>query len=120
MRIQGRTLIPGRLPVGWLCVLVLGTALHFLSPLRLLDLKLLDQGFAAIRGLTARPVADSIAIIGIDDDTLRAFPEPIALWHPYLGSMLRALAQAQPRAVGVDIELPERSYDFGVEAPRLP
>jgi class 3 adenylate cyclase/CHASE2 domain-containing sensor protein len=53
-----------------------------------------------------------IALIGIDEGTLQAFPEPVALWHGYLGTILHGLARASPRAVAIDVELPTHSYDF--------
>ena len=35
----------------------------------------------------------------------------MALWHRHLGAVFGALAQAGPRAVGVDLNLPVRSFD---------
>ena len=42
----------------------------------------------------------------------KALKEPFALWHPYLGKFLQAMAAAKPAVVGLDIALPERSYQF--------
>src|SRR5262249_12829653 len=39
------------------------------------------------------------------------FPEPITLWHAHLGRLLTVLANAKPSVLGVDIILPDRSYD---------
>jgi hypothetical protein len=55
-------------------------------------------------------VAD-VVVVGIDEATLDAFPEPFALWHEPLAEVFAGLAAASPRAVGVDVALPERSYD---------
>jgi class 3 adenylate cyclase/CHASE2 domain-containing sensor protein len=104
--------IRSRMLRGWLAVLAIGMAVHFLPWTAAIDLELLDGGFAMLRQIAPKPAAAPIAIIGIDEATLEAFPEPIALWHRYVGDILRGLALAQPRAVGIDIELPERSYDF--------
>jgi adenylate cyclase len=52
-----------------------------------------------------------IVLIGIDSATLDAISPPLALWHRPLGKVLAGVAMAQPRAVAVDIALPERSYD---------
>jgi adenylate cyclase len=93
-------------------VLALGMSVQLLPPGQALDAKLLDESFAFLRRMALKPAQVDIALIGIDEATLRAFPEPIALWHRHLGEILRGIAQAGPRAVGIDIELPERSYDF--------
>ena len=53
----------------------------------------------------------SVVLVGIDEATERQYPEPHALWHRHLGTAFEALAQAGPRAVGVDINLPDRSFD---------
>jgi class 3 adenylate cyclase/CHASE2 domain-containing sensor protein len=111
-RNRTRVLGRGTLVCGWLIALCLGMVFNALPGVGLLDLKLLDAAFARIREFRPIPVDDKIAIIGIDDATLEEFPEPIALWHPYLAGILRVLAEARPAAVGIDIELPERSYDF--------
>lgn len=57
------------------------------------------------------PVENDVVLIGTDGDTEKAFPEPIALWHRHLAKTYRALALAKPRVVGVDIGLPERTFD---------
>lgn len=53
----------------------------------------------------------SVVLIGLDEASERAFPEPMALWHRQLGAAMEALALAQPRAVGLDMSLPMRSFD---------
>jgi class 3 adenylate cyclase/CHASE2 domain-containing sensor protein len=70
-----------------------------------------DQEMRLLRRLHPRPVDPDIVLVGIEDDTERHFPEPIALWHKRFAPVLHALARARPRAVGVDVVLPERSYD---------
>jgi adenylate cyclase len=52
-----------------------------------------------------------VVLVGLDEATEKAFPEPLALWHRHLGGVFEALAVAQPLAVGVDINLPMRSFD---------
>jgi class 3 adenylate cyclase/CHASE2 domain-containing sensor protein len=52
-----------------------------------------------------------VVLIGIDEATERLYPEPHALWHAHLGETFEALALARPQAVGVDISLPDRSFD---------
>lgn len=75
------------------------------------DLRLLDLQFDLLRGQGPRPVDVDVVIVGIDAGTVSAFPEPLALWHRHLARFLEAMAVAQPAAVGLDIVLPERSYD---------
>jgi len=97
---------------GWLTLVMLGAALHFWPSIALLDLKLLDREFLLLRYLAPQPAPVTPVLIAADEATLAAFPEPIALWHRYLGGIFAALASVQPRAVGVDIELPQRSHDY--------
>jgi adenylate cyclase len=95
-----------------LAIAAIGYALQFSPPIRQLERHLVDAQFAALRALGPKPVATDVVIVGIDEATLAAFPEPIALWHRRLAGILDGLTIARPRAVGIDVELPERSYDF--------
>lgn len=90
------------------CGVLLGAA-RITAPL---DLKLLDLQFGLLRDWHPRPAAIDVAVVGIDEDTLKALPEPLTLWHHHLARFLRAMAAAQPAAVGVDLVLPGRSYDM--------
>jgi class 3 adenylate cyclase len=115
-------LTPRRSAAIFLAIAAAGIALQLAAPVRSLELRLLDAQFAALRALGPKPVLTDVVIVGIDEATLAAFPEPIALWHHRLAGILDALAAARPRAVGVDVELPERSYDFvqpGLDAALL-
>ncbi|MGE5794110.1 MAG: CHASE2 domain-containing protein [Bacteroidota bacterium] len=118
----GETLPPRRSAAAFLAIAAAGIALQLAPPIRSLELALLDAQFAALRALGPKPAADNIVIVGIDEATLQAFPEPLALWHHRLAAVFDGLARARPRAVGVDVELPERSYDFvqpGLDAALL-
>ena len=111
-----------RSAAAFLAIAAIGLALQFAPPIRQLELHLLDAQFAALRALGPKPLVTDIVIVGIDEATLGAFPEPIALWHRRLAGILDGLAIARPRAVGVDVELPERSYEFvqpGLDAALL-
>lgn len=83
-------------------------AANVLAPL---DLKLLDGEFRLLRQWLPAPAARQVVVVGVDEETVRRFPEPIALWHQHLGKFLTAMAQAKPAAVGIDIVLPDRSFD---------
>lgn len=82
-----------------------------LSPLADLDRLAFDLQMRTLRQLHARTLADDIVLVGIDEATYEEFPEPAALWHRHYAKVLHQLAKARPRAVGVDIALPERSFD---------
>ena len=58
-----------------------------------------------------RPAKVEPVLIGIDAVAEEKFPEPIAMWHRHLGKTMLGLAQAKPLAVGMDINLPDRSFD---------
>lgn len=75
------------------------------------DNALLDTEWRILRRFDRLPAPDDIAIVGIDEASLKAIPEPPALWHAALGRVLIRLAQARPRAIVLDFPLPERSYD---------
>src|SRR5258706_6662020 len=70
-----------------------------------------DWEMRALRRIHPRPIENDIVLVGIDEDTYAAYPEPFALWHRHFAEVLHALARAKPRAVGVDVALPERSFE---------
>lgn len=76
----------------------------------LADLKALDFQYRALRTFFPAP-APEVLVIGIDDATVARMPEPLALWHPHLGKLLRGVARARPAAIGIDIILPDRSFN---------
>jgi len=95
----------------FVAILLLGAAGAGLRWASMLDNKVLDAQFGALRSVWPQASPRDVVIVGIDEGTLKALPEPITLWHRYLGQFLGALALAKPAAVGVDIILPDRSYD---------
>ena len=76
-----------------------------------LDLRTLDLGFRLLHRWLARPAAREVAVVGIDEQSTAALPEPIALWHNHLARFLDQMRIAQPAAVGLDLTLPDRSFD---------
>jgi adenylate cyclase len=54
---------------------------------------------------------EDIVVVGIDDASLKSAGVPVATLHRQLGQFLGAMAQAKPQAVGLDLVLPEHSYD---------
>jgi adenylate cyclase len=75
-----------------------------------LDRRLVDAGFAALRGSPFGEDAPEIVIVAIDEATTKTLPDPVTLWHRHLGALLSAAAGAGARCVGLDIVLPDRSY----------
>lgn len=76
-----------------------------------LDLAALDLEFRLLRRWLPRPAPREVAVVGIDERSVAAMPEPIALWHAHLARFLDQMRQAQPAALGIDLVLPERSYE---------
>src|SRR5689334_21575720 len=64
-----------------------------------------------LRKFAPRPLERDIVLVGIDEGSEKRFEEPLVLWHKHYARVLEALAKAEPAAVGVDIVLPERSYN---------
>lgn len=77
-----------------------------------LSRKILDRQFELLHQHATHPIQNDVVIVGIDEDTFKRFKEPFELWHPHLASFLQAMAVARPSVVGLDIALPERSYQF--------
>lgn len=75
------------------------------------DLAALDLGFRLLRSWMPRDSGKEVAVVGIDEASFAALPEPITLWHGHLSRFLRAMKDARPAAVGVDMVLPARSFD---------
>lgn len=92
-------------------ILLLAAGLGSTPWLRRLDLTLLDAQFKLLRTYALRPVANDVVIVGFDEDTTTVLREPITLWHPHLGRFLQAAASGGAAAIGLDVVLPDRSYE---------
>lgn len=101
-----------RIFAGFGCVLIAALALMYLGFFDGAERALLDAEFRFLRAHYPQPVAKDVVVIGIDEATLAAQPEPFALWHPHLGLILKGLTLAKPAVVGLDIPLPVRSFNF--------
>lgn len=85
--------------IGWLVISVL----HVAGVFEMFDLRLLDWRFR-LRG--ERPASDAIALVGVDDATIRAYgawPMP----RDAYALLLTALEEAGARAIGVDLQYPD-------------
>jgi len=92
-------------------VLLLDLGLAFFPWVGTLDQKLLEVQFRFLRAQALHPVKHDVVIVGIDDETTKALREPLTLWHPHLGKFLQAVAKSGATAVGLDVVLPDRSFD---------
>ncbi len=103
-----------RTPIPWpgVAAIALAGMLFAWTPLaERADLLALDLSFGVLRAAGPKPAPDDIVIVGLDESSERALGEPIALWHAPLGEALAKIASAKPRAIGLDVTLPERSFD---------
>lgn len=99
-----------RLVIGFALVIAAGVVAHETQLAQPLEQYLIDREFALLRQGRPQPVPNEVVLIGIDETSLAAVPEPFALWHPYLGRFLAAMAEVKPSVLGMDIALPARSY----------
>jgi CHASE2 domain-containing sensor protein len=76
-----------------------------------LDNALLDVEWNLLRKFAPRPAPDDIIIVGIDEASVRSLDAPPGLWHAPIGLALERIAGVHPRAIGIDLALPERSYE---------
>jgi adenylate cyclase len=81
------------------------------SPLAALENKAFDHQMQLLKRLFPRPLDRDVVLIGIDQASDERFNEPHALWHRHYARVLLALSESEPAAVGVDIVLPDRSYN---------
>ncbi|HYA66145.1 MAG TPA: adenylate/guanylate cyclase domain-containing protein [Burkholderiaceae bacterium] len=79
------------------------------------DELLFDAQTRVVRALRksqeAVPGRPQVVVVGIDEASLAAVGVPMAMLHGPLGTALQAIAAAEPLAIGLDIALPERSFD---------
>lgn len=100
---------------GFVAVVIVALILPWIAFVAALDFKLLDRQSRLLRDYFPRPVAHDVVVVGIDEETEQILREPLTLWHPYFGRFFRAMAQARAEVVGLDINLPDRSYNFLLE-----
>ena len=90
--------------------LMIGVAAVALRITEPLDMRLLDMQFRLLRAQFPRAAPD-VVVVGVDEATVKQFYEPLTLWHPHIAKFLLAMAKAGPSAVGIDLVLPDRSYE---------
>lgn len=97
--------------LGFVLASVVTLSLPLLPQTEILNLKLLDWQFNQQRSHFPDPDPGQVVLIGIDEGSYSRLPEPFALWHAHLGNVFSALALGKARVVGLDIALPERSFN---------
>lgn len=76
-----------------------------------IDSTLLDTTTSILRKHFPVAVDNEVVVVGIDETSLASYPEPLTLWHRQLGDFLRAAAAGKASAVGLDLVLPDHSYN---------
>lgn len=102
----------GGLWIGAAAVIVLASLASWFSWLERADHALLNVEFRLLRQYAPRPVEKDVVVVGMDEAAFNTLREPFALWHPHLGKFLKAMAAAKPSVVGLDVILPDRSFQF--------
>lgn len=114
LKLGGLKLADGkvRIALGFAVCVLVAVALNFSQLSDSVSRKILDRQFAFLRDHYPHSIANDVVIVGIDEATFKVLKEPYALWHPHFGKFLQAMSRAKPSVLGVDVALPERSYDF--------
>ncbi|MEO6171826.1 MAG: adenylate/guanylate cyclase domain-containing protein [Arenimonas sp.] len=94
----------------FICLLI-GLSVHYTAMGEWLDAKYFDLQTRVLRQHFPTTVANDVVVVGIDEDTVKAFPEPMTLWHRHWGDFLRAMNEADASAIGLDVIMPERSFN---------
>lgn len=76
-----------------------------------IDFALLDTATRVLRKHSPAALSNEVVVVGIDEASMAAYPEPLTLWHRQMGDFLRAVAAGKAAAVGLDLVLPDRSYN---------
>lgn len=90
---------------------VIALALQFSAVGARIDFTLLDATMGLLRKHFPVAVSNEVVVVGIDETSVATYPEPLTLWHRQLGDFLRAVAAGKAAAVGLDLVLPDRSYN---------
>ena len=94
-----------------LALAIAGFAFSFTPLAARVDAWILDREWTVLRAVAPRPAPDDIVIVGVDEASVRAVPEPVGAWNEPLGEVLVRIASARPRAIALTVPLPDRSLD---------
>lgn len=76
-----------------------------------LDRSILDRSVSFNRQHALLPAPLAPVLVGIDEAFVESVDEPLTLIHVHLARFLDAMALAGPSVVGIDLALPEKSFD---------
>ena len=97
---------------GFVAVLAFALLIGSTQLLTIPDLALRDSQSRILAHYFPKQPARDVVIVGIDEKSFDNFAEPLALWHAHFGQFLQAMALAKPAVLGMDIVLPDRSFDW--------
>lgn len=100
-----------KLTALWALCLIVALALALSPTNTQLERASLDSQHRLLREHFPQTAAVPVVVVGINEHAIDHYPEPLALWHPQLGQFLAAVASASAKTVGLDVVLPERSFD---------
>ena len=98
-------------PAGFLVVLIVWGAVLMSGLVNAFDQKILDAGFKLNRRWFLQPVSTDVVVVGIDEAFAESVDEPLAVSHAYLADFLRAVSQAEPKVIGIDLVLPDKRFN---------
>ncbi|MDO8811986.1 MAG: adenylate/guanylate cyclase domain-containing protein [Gallionella sp.] len=101
----------GALSLGFAVCVVLGLLVQHSGFGTRVDAIWIDANTRILRSAFPAPAIRDVVIVGIDETTVNRIKEPITLWHRHIGDFLRAMAEGQAAAAGLDIVLPDRSFN---------
>lgn len=101
----------GVLSMGFAVCVALGLLVQYSGFGEKIDAILIDAHTRILRSVFPAPAMRDVVIVGIDETTVGHIKEPITLWHRHLGDFLRATVEGQAAATGIDIVLPDRSFN---------
>lgn len=70
-----------------------------------------DSQMRFLRAYVPRDAKVEPVLIGLDESAEDVFEEPIAMWHKHFAKTLDAMVVARPALVGMDVQMPSRSFD---------
>ncbi len=96
----------------FVCVLALALLIANSQWVQIWDKQLFDRQMQLKRYLLpVSELREQVVLVGIDEQTYASFREPFALWHRHLADFFQALAISDIRVLGIDISLPDRSFN---------
>lgn len=100
-----------RRPLWPLLLAALGASALALLAAPAVDAWLFDRQVDVNRRWAPQPVQHDVVVVGIDGAFLDGIDEPLALSHVHLAAFLRAVTDARPAVVGLDLVLPEKRFE---------